>query len=165
MTHLYFHKKSFRNVLIILLLTFVFMTACQSASSKPNTMTPGTDMTDMSHDEDMASMDMEADHDTAMRQFVPNDGAEVRITAPANGAIIKSSDNVPVTIETTDFTIGEDGNHWHIYIDGDPIMVMGGNTFVLQNLSAGPHDIQVYLSNGHHEDLEQGDSVTILVGE
>ena len=124
-------------------------------------------MNDTSHAEDMAGMDMEGDnvHDDAVRQFAPNDGAEIHISAPANKAGFKSSDKVLITIETTGFTIGEDGNHWHIYLDGSPIMVMGGNTYVLQNLSAGHHDIEVHLSNGQHQDLKQGDKVTIIVEE
>jgi len=160
MTHLYFQKKSPYRVIIMLLMVFTFITACQTTSSEE-------DMVDMSHDEEMTDVNAEAsdDHDAAMRQFTPNNGAEVRITAPANEASYKSGDAVPVTIETTDFTIGEDGNHWHIYLDGSPIMVMGGYTFVLQNLSVGQHDIEVYLSNGRHEDLEQGDKLTIKVEE
>ena len=147
MVQLFFKNKPSYHALIILFMTFITLmltASCQTTSSEGETVD---------------------DHDTAMRHFVPNDGAEVRITTPADEASFKSSDSVPVTIDTTDFTIGEDGNHWHIYIDGDPIMVMGGYTFVLQNLSPGQHDIEVYLSNGHHEDLEQGDKVTILVGE
>lgn len=70
-----------------------------------------------------------------------------------------------MTIETVNFSIGEEGNHWHIYLDGNPIMVMGGTTFVLQNLSPGHHEIKVYLSLETHEDLEQGDSVMIMVSE
>jgi hypothetical protein len=167
MPYLYFPKKSLRHVLIILLMTFTLVTACRATSSETNTsstMTSNTDMTDTNHHEH-ADMEASGDHDTAMRQFAPNNGAEVHITTPADEASFKSSDSVPVTIDTIDFTIGEDGNHWHIYLDGNPIMVMGGYTFVLQNLSAGQHDIKVYLSNGQHEDLEQGDSVTILVEE
>jgi hypothetical protein len=140
-------KKLSYHTLIILFMAFIalmLMTACQTTASKAKTGD---------------------NHDTALRQFVPNDGAEVHIASPANEAIFKSNDTVLVTIETVDFTIGEEGNHWHIYLDGNPIMVMGGYTFVLQNLPAGQHDIEVYLSNGHHEDLEQGDKVTILVEE
>ncbi len=170
MPHLYYPKKSLRHVLIILFMTFTLVTACRATSSETNTsstMTSSAGMTSTNHHEHALGMDMEAsgDHDTAMRQFAPNNGAEVHIITPADESSFKSSDSVPVTIDTIDFIIGEDGNHWHIYLDGTPIMVMGGYTFVLQNLSAGPHDIEVYLSNGQHEDLEQGDRVTILVEE
>lgn len=157
MNHLYLQKKLTCHVLVILLL--VFFTACRAASSEVNTSAA------MTHEEEMTGAEAGDGHGTAMRQFVPNDGATVRIASPANEASFKSSDTVPVIIETMNFTIGEIGNHWHIYLDGSPIMVMGGNIFNLQNLSPGHHDIQVYLSNGRHEDLERGDQVTIMVEE
>jgi hypothetical protein len=176
-----FQKQPYRT-LTIWLMAFMLLgliTACQApAAEETNTATPvmsGDDMTDMSGDmstdmnqnEDMSGMDMaeDADHGQDDDVFVPNNGATVHITTPADSATFKSSDSVPVTIETTNFTIGENGNHWHIFLDGNPIMVMGGNTFVLQNLSAGGHDIEVYLSNGQHENLEQGDKVSITVEE
>jgi hypothetical protein len=173
MAQSYLQKKVPHRLLIILFMTLialVLVTACKTTSAEVNTAAtrmPEGDMGEPSHEEDMSGMDMEAvdDHDTTMRQFAPNDGAEVLISAPANEASFKLGDTVAVTIETTDFTIGEDGNHWHIYLDGTPIMVMGGNTYVLQNLSAGHHDIEVYLSNGQHQDLEEGDKVTIMVKE
>ncbi|MCB9419932.1 MAG: hypothetical protein H6667_09015 [Ardenticatenaceae bacterium] len=168
-------KRSYR-VLTILLMALMLLglaTAClapaaEEASPATPTMSGDdmTDMTDMNNNEDVSGMDMTGDADHADDEaFVPNNGAVVHITAPADGAIFKSSDSILVTIETTNFTIGENGNHWHIYLDGNPIMVMGGNTFVLQNLSAGGHDIAVYLSNGQHENLEDGDKVSITVEE
>lgn len=105
------------------------------------------------------------DHDATLRHFVPNDGAEVRITSPITGDAYESGASVPVTIETTDFIIGKNGNHWHIYLDGMPIMVMGGETYVLENLEPGEHEIDVYLSLGTHEDLEDGKKITIMVEE
>ncbi len=157
-------------LVIMALIALLLVTACTAISSDENapaTVMPEGDMDDNSHDKDMSGMDMEGGdgHDTDMRQFTPNDGAEVHISAPVNEASFKAGDTVPVTIETTGFTIGEDGNHWHIYIDGSPIMVMGGNTYVLQNLTAGHHEIEVYLSNGQHQDLEEGDKVTIMIEE
>ena len=181
MTHQYEQKKLSNHILSILFMAFValmLVTACKTTSPEADVTMPEADMTDMSQNENMAGMDMnenmagmdteenaDHDHEMAMDPFIPNDGATVKITTPADGATFKSSDTVLVTIETTGFTIGEDGNHWHVYLDGDATMVMGGNTYVLQNLSAGQHEIQVYLSNGQHENLEQGDKVTITVEE
>lgn len=105
------------------------------------------------------------DYDHDNRQFVPNNGAEVRILTPEDGAVVQSEAGIVITIETTNFTIGEDGNHWHIYYDGTPIMVIGGKAFVMQNLSPGEHEIEVYLSLGTHEDLENGDKISITVTE
>lgn len=153
-------------ILTFLLAGLVIMAGCAApAAEMDDAMSPEAGMGDM---EEMDHNEMEGmDHDdgTAVRQFIPNDGAAVTIASPADGASFAVDTTVPVTIETVDFTIGEEGNHWHIYLDGNPIMVMGGNTFVLQNLSPGQHDIEVFLSLGTHEDLEQGDSVTITVAE
>jgi len=129
------------------------------------------DHADMGHDDmDHAAMDQAdsmagMDHGAEGRKFVPNDGAEVHIMSPKNEAVFNHQDGVPVIIATTNFTIGEDGRHWHIYVDGDPIMVMGGTTFVLQDLAPGAHEIEVFLSLGTHEDLQQGDKVSITVAE
>ncbi len=172
MIHLNLQKSASRRALALLLIAFLLLgllAACQSSSSTEDNAAQG-DMTnmDMGSGQNTSGMDMGegADgHDEAERQFVPNNGAVVQITTPDDGASFKTSDSVLVTIETTNFTIGEDGNHWHVYLDGFPTMIMGGNTYVLQNLSAGQHDIEVYLSNGQHQDLEQGDQVTIAVEE
>jgi len=162
--------------LVGLLFLFVFaaLSACSasSASSEMTGMDSATedmadmdhtdmDHTDMDHTDSMAGMD----HGAEGRKFVPNDGAEVHIMSPKNEAVFTHEDGVPVIIGTTNFTIGEEGRHWHIYVDGDPIMVMGGTTFVLQDLAPGAHEIEVYLSLGTHEDLQQGDKVSITVAE
>lgn len=140
---------------LILFLILGGLSACSAAADTELE----EDNSGMDHDEDMSGMD----HET--RRFVPNDGAKVSIVSPADETVFKSSDSVPIVIETVDFTIGEDGKHWHIYLDDAPIMVMGGTSFVLQNLSPGAHQIEVFLSLGTHEDLEQGDKISIVVEE
>lgn len=151
--------------LTLLLAAFVSLAGCTAASAPESeahdAVAPDAGVEEHGEHEH----DGEDGHDTAVRQFIPNGGAVVRITSPANDTTFAPGANVPVAIETVNFSIGEDGNHWHIYVDGDPIMVMGGNTFVLQNLSPGHHEIEVFLSLGTHEDLEQGDSVMIRVAE
>lgn len=173
MTQRLLHKNPSHHFLILLLLvtiTLVLLAACKTASSevKPSeTVAPEEDKAKPGQDDDMIGTDMDEDydHDTALREFTPNNGAVVLITAPADKAQFKVGDPVPVIITTTDFPIGEAGNHWHIYLDGSPTMVMGGSTYVLQNLTPGQHEIEVFLSNGDHQDLEQGDKVTIMVEE
>jgi hypothetical protein len=50
--------------------------------------------------------------------------------------------------------------------EGGEIMVMGGNTDQpLRNLAPGEYDVNVKLSTGAHEDLQEGDTVTITVEE
>ncbi|MCA9875457.1 MAG: hypothetical protein KC441_17420 [Anaerolineales bacterium] len=179
MNHLDIPRRyAYFSLLIGLLVLFVLagLAACSATSGSNGAMegmdTP-TDAGDMSgmdhemdHTEDMTGMEMDGvGHDAEARRFVPNDGAVVHIMSPADGAVYKSSDDVPVMIETTNFTVGDEGKHWHIYLDGSPTMVMGGTSFVLQNLSPGEHEIEVFLSLATHEDLEQGDKVIIVVEE
>lgn len=171
MTQLHVKKKRLfhSNNLIILfvaLTIFALLTACSTTSST-NTNTT-ISMPAEGNMGNMNGMDMGEGADGGGEEeepFIPNDGAVVHISTPANEANFKLGDPVLMTIETTNFTIGENGNHWHIFLDGTPIMVMGGNTYVLQDLSVGQHNIMVYLSNGQHENLEQGDQITILVEE
>ncbi len=170
---------------LLLLVAAAGLSACSAAAGTAGAMggmeaqnEPGgmseMDMThegDTAHDEGMAEMAHEPmghdsmGHDSEARQFVPNHGAEVHITAPEDGAVYQSSDNVLVKIETTNFVIGEEGKHWHIYVDGSPTMIMGGESYVLKNLSPGAHQIEVSLSLATHEDLEQGDKISITVEE
>ncbi len=153
---------------LLMALIFLSIVGCNATST---TDTSGGDMSEpMGDNHDMGDMeesghDEGSNHDEAARQFVPNNGAAVRIISPAEGDAFSLDDSIPVIIEPTNFTIGEEGNHWHIYLDGSPIMVMGGETFVLKGLAPGGHEIDVYLSLGTHEDLEEGDKITIMVEE
>ncbi|MBP6469269.1 MAG: hypothetical protein KBE23_11650 [Chloroflexi bacterium] len=146
------------GVLLLSLAGLVGCTAVATSTDRSNATT--------SDNQSMDSMDTtDAEHDEAADVFVPNNGAEVKLVSPADGAVVAAGADIPITIETVNFPIGENGNHWHIYLDGTPIMVMGGNTFVLQNLSSGQHTIEVFLSLGTHENLEEGDTRTITVEE
>jgi hypothetical protein len=98
---------------------------------------------------------------------IPNNGAVVRIVSPATGDTFARGEEVLVEIETENFPLGEDGNHWHLYVNGESWgMIMGANnTDVLRGLPAGEHEVFVYLSIATHEDLEDGDAVTIIITE
>ncbi|MEJ2747477.1 MAG: hypothetical protein P8183_06165 [Anaerolineae bacterium] len=170
----YWQEKRRLTVLLMVFMLLGLVTACQAPSAEEAGLSPSALLaynktnvcSGVSHDEDTNGTAIaDGASNSQDEMFVPNNGAAVHIATPADGSTFKSSKSVLVTIETTNFTIGENGNHWHIYLDGSPIMVMGGNTFVLQNLAAGEHDIEVYLSNGRHENLEQGDKVSITVEE
>jgi hypothetical protein len=102
-------------------------------------------------------------HDHGPR--IPNDGAIVRIITPTNGETFARGDQVIVEIETENFVLGEDGNHWHVHVNGESWgMVMGANhSDVLRGLTPGEHEISVYLSIATHEELAEGDAVTITV--
>jgi hypothetical protein len=78
-----------RRILNIVFLTvlpagFILLAGCAAASTPGSeahdATSPEADMGEMDHDE------TEDAHGTAVRQFIPNDGAEVKITSPANDA-------------------------------------------------------------------------------
>ncbi|MEW5957251.1 MAG: FixH family protein [Chloroflexota bacterium] len=96
---------------------------------------------------------------------LPNNGAVIRIVSPKAGATLEKGSKVKVEIETENFKLGEDGNHWHVYVDGQsPQMVMGQMTeTTLADLPPGQHEVSAYLSVGSHQDLVEGASVTITV--
>lgn len=96
---------------------------------------------------------------------VANEGAAIRILSPVDGETFGEKADVRVEIETENFNLGEDGNHWHIYVDGASArMIMGKmTTAVLRDLAPGQHEISAYLSIGTHEELEDGAMVTITV--
>ena len=98
---------------------------------------------------------------------VPNNGASISLISPADGATFKSGEEVMVEVEVENITVGESGNHWHIYVDDHSWgMIMGRNTDeVLRGLEPGFHEIAVYLSIETHEELEDGDSVRITIEE
>jgi hypothetical protein len=96
---------------------------------------------------------------------IPNNGAVVNIVSPADGDTFAQGDQIVVEIETENFVLGEDGNHWHLYVNGESWgMIMGANnTEVVRGLTPGQHEISVYLSIYTHEDLEDGDAVTVII--
>lgn len=125
----------------------------------------------MDHDQDMDNMnhnDEAMDHEESDSvQRLPNDGAVIRIVSPAPGAIFTSGEDIVVEIEVENFDLTVEEQHWHVYVDGLSWgMVMGANTDeVLRGVSAGEHEIQVYLSIPGHEELEEGDMIQIEVKE
>jgi uncharacterized protein involved in copper resistance len=115
------------------------------------------DEEDMDHDEeDMEDMehDDEHDHDEMEHTRIPNEGgASIHIVTPANGATLAADEQLIVEVEMENFNYGDDGNHWHIYIDGSSWgMVTGHNTDqALSGLEPGEHEIAVFMSIETHE--------------
>lgn len=140
------------------------LAACASLGAAPQATEPAMEM---DHDEGQAGdHDHQAEaHDQPVR--IPNDGASIRIVEPPGGTRVSADEDVLVEVEVEGFTLGEDGKHWHIYVDGTSWgMVMGEDTTqALSGLEPGEHEVSVFLSVGSHEELEQGDSITISVGE
>jgi hypothetical protein len=89
------------------------------------------------------------------------------LISPADSTSVKADDEFTVEVEVEEFALGEEGNHWHIFVDDSSyVMVMGASTqWTVRGLEPGEHEISVYLSNGAHEQLEEGDSISIMVEE
>lgn len=96
---------------------------------------------------------------------IPNNGAAIEIVSPADGAVFNSGDSIVVEIAVTNFLLGENGNHWHILVDGASFGMITGiaNDFILRGLEPGSHQIEVVLANGDHQDLQDGDIIAIEV--
>jgi hypothetical protein len=96
---------------------------------------------------------------------VPNNGAVIRIVSPANGLVCPAGMEVEVCVELENFTLGQAGCHWHVSVDGEPWSMIIDDRLneVLYGLEPGEHRIEVFLADGEHRDLEEGDAVVVAV--
>ena len=165
------NKNNFKRmfILTILLVWGLFLTvACTPSSiSAPAETDENTEMEEGMEMEGEMEHEEGGDHDDNNLDTIPNNGAVIRITSPADGATFKAGDEVLVEVETENFGLGEDDNHWHVYIDGTSWgMVMGGNhDQVLRGMEPGEHEIGVFMSIGTHEQMEDGDTIKIVIEE
>ena len=157
---------------------FIF-SACTSSSSDSSDSEEMGEMEEMDHDsEDMEEMDhdmeemdhddeMEHNHDDGVSRIPNQDGATISIVGPEDGSSYAFGDQIIVEVAVENFELGEDGSHWHIYIDGSSWgMVMGKNTEqALTGIEPGMHEISAFLAIGTHEEFENGDSIMITVEE
>jgi len=157
-----FNRKNAFLFLFILL----FAVACTPSNDEGNTSNEEQTNEEIEHDEEAEHSDEHEHDEDQTHERVPNNGSAIHILSPADGATFNTGDEVTVAIEVENFTLGE-GNHWHIYVDGSSWgMVTGVNTDdTLRGLEPGEHEISVYLSIDTHEELEDGDAVTIVVEE
>jgi ABC-type Zn2+ transport system substrate-binding protein/surface adhesin len=153
-----------RSVAKLLLAIFVIFslatfTACSSSSSDSDSDHEHENEEEHEHDDEM-----EHEHEDEHLR-IPNEGASISIASPENGATFLEDDDVVVTVETDQFALGEEGNHWHVYVDGTSWgMVVGGRLEeTLGGLEPGERMIEVYLTTGTHEELKAGDSITITI--
>lgn len=144
-------------LLIGILLAAIFMVACSDNGSSDSA----------ADDEVMEHDDADHDHDDESDRIPNEGGATIAILTPEDGATFSTLDQVLVEVDVQNFALGEDGNHWHVYVNGVSFgMVMGGNMDqALPGLDPGEHELSVYVANGNHEEYEDGDSVTIIVEE
>ena len=157
------NKTNFKRMVILIILSvwgLFLIVACTNASSEP-TVEPASEQEE-EHDAE-GSHDEDEEHS---EERIPNEGAVIRILAPADGAIFQTDQEIIVEIETENFALGEDGNHWEIYVDDSSWgSSEGGNDEGLRGLEPGEHEIAVYMSKDTHERLEDGDSIAITVEE
>lgn len=165
-------------VILIFLLSFT-LAACNAAANNSGVepaASNGTenteDIEDMDHEhEDDADHEHEDDadheHEHENMERIDNAGAVIRITSPADGSTFGSDEDVIVEIEVENFTLGEDGSHWHIYIDGASWGMVSGQATsqVLRGVDPGEHELAVYLAGGDHIELADGDAITITIEE
>jgi hypothetical protein len=154
-----------KNLLLSLFLVFslVLFAACSSDSTS-NTNTEEEHSIEEGNDNMEDSEHGEHEHDDGER--IPNpDGAAISILSPADGATFADGDEVIVEVQVENFALGENDNHWHVYVDGTSWgMVMGGNTSEsLRGLELGEHQIEVYIAGGDHIEFEDGSSIHITV--
>ncbi len=163
-------RKQLRFLLIIAFLLGGLVLAACSSSGGTEPAASDESMGEMDNEADMNNEDMaDMDHEHADEPSrIPNEnGANISITSPEDGTTFNVLDQVIVEVDVKNFALGENDNHWHVYVDGVSFgMVMGSNTDqALAGLEPGEHEVSAYLSLGTHEEYEDGDSVTITIEE
>lgn len=155
-------KMHNKNLLFSLFLLFsLLLFAACSADSTTNSNTEEGDPTMEEGEHDME----EGEHEHSDERIANPEGAAISLLSPADGATYAEGDEVIVEVQVDNFALGEDGNHWHVYINGTSWgMVTGGNTSQsLRGLEPGEHVIDVYIAGGDHIEFEEGDSIHIAV--
>jgi len=151
-------------LIIILILTTSFASACSNTPSRPEdnvgVEVDGGEGEEVKHEH-------EDDHEHGAKDRLPNNGARIRIRSPLDGEDFAEGENVVVEVQVDDFELGADGRHWHIYVNGESWgMVTGGDTDqVVRDLKPGIFEISVFLTLRNHEELEDGDAVAITVSD
>jgi hypothetical protein len=143
----------FRKSLIIVVLLLLAAFGVSGSAQADGTPTPD-------HMMDMGGTPMPEDEHNHER--IPANGASVKIVSPTDGEVL-DRDNVIVRVETTNWPLGEEGHHWHLYVNGKEQGMSQGNAPALQarDLLPGDNVIEVTLSNELHQELDTTDKITI----
>ena len=158
-------KNMKKNLLLSLLLIFsLLLFAACSGDSGSNSNEEEHAMEEGEHEMDH-EMEHEMEHEHSDERIANPDGASITILSPADEATFAEGEEIIVEVQVDNFELGENDNHWHVYVDGSSWgMVMGGNTSqALNGVDAGEHLIEVYLAGGDHIEFEEGDSIHVTV--
>jgi hypothetical protein len=133
------------TVLIIMILITAFAAACSITSSEAD--------------------DHAGEHEHEEIDRIPNNCASIQILSPLDGTTFQEGEQVVVEVQVDNFELGANGRHWHIYVDGESKgMVTGGDIDqALRDLEPGVIEISVFLTLSNHDEMEDGDAVTITV--
>ena len=146
-----------RKSLIILVALLLFAATFAFAGRAQADETPTPDHMLM----DMGGTPMPPDeHDHGER--IPANGASVKIIAPTHNTVL-DRDTIIVRVETTNWPLGEEGHHWHLYVNGKEQGMSQGNAPALQarDLQPGDNVIEVTLSNELHQELNATDMIAV----
>ena len=104
----------------------------------------------------------EADHSHDHGERIDANGAAVKIIAPQDGEVLNRP-LVIVRVETTNWPLGEEGHHWHVYVNGQEQGMSQGNSPALQarDLQPGDNVIEAVLSNDLHQELNATDKISV----
>ena len=143
----------FRKSLIVLVLLMLAALASAGGAQANGTPTPEPEHMDMEGTP-------EADHDHGDR--IDANGASVKIIAPKDGEVFDNP-AVIVRVETTNWSLGEEGHHWHLLVNGKEQGMSQGNAPALQarDLQPGENILEVVLSNELHQELNATDKITV----
>lgn len=164
------HLRKHLLLSLCLLFSLALFAAC--AGDSTTNSNSGTDQEHAAeeegeHNDEHAADEEHGEHEHDEERIPNPDGAAISILSPEDGTTFLVGDEIPVEVQVDNFAIGENDNHWHVYVDGTSWgMVMGGNTTeTLRGLEAGEHEIEVYIAGGDHIEFEDGDSIHITVEE
>lgn len=84
-----------------------------------------------------------------------DDGSQVKIMSPSQGAVVKSDVEVQYAL-----TKGTQATHVHCYVDGE---YQKGFSGVVKGMPRGTHEIKVVAANKDHKTLAAEAAVTVEV--
>lgn len=79
------------------------------------------------------------------------DAPSIRIVKPLGSDVVYGS-QVSVSVETQNFELNADGQHWHIWVDGQLVMMVYGPTALI-DVAPGAHEICAIMGDANHADL------------